>query len=683
MAAVRPCKRGRHGWQTPTTRDDRGAALVLAIMLVLMATLIGVTAESESLNGIISAGVTTKNVQVAAGDRAGVDAMISTVEADVESGAAAWYCPAGTYGTGGYVTLNSASGGAADAASAQSYAVSFAEAATPSAAVGALSASPTKCAGPSTPVPVYSSTSPWYLAISAQGRTAASFIYNGTGAEEAVVEISPTSVPTFKDGVYAGQALTMNGDFVLNPSSTPSQTYTTGTLGCQNTGDYYTGDVWAGATGDLSSSHGSDGTSGSCVIDGNLYVTPTSSFTNAYPGGNDPSAVAGSLNFTASTHVTGTVYVAGTGLLSTGGNVTLGGIVTNGSVTLTSGTVVVNSGIYAMGNVTLTLNSGSQIDGPVYSADGTVTVDFAGGTIDGYNSTATAPIYSNTPWPTSPSPCVGSDVTCVGGGMGIATPFPSQAFPSLTYIASDWPGWTVWKDPYDSTSFPGGCTSNVNGNGYSSDMSSGEANYRYAAGVATAAVYNEMATATSPTVIETPCAMEFDDAATNGQLQINTDIAVFADGGFYFDNWAPTAIVPASSVTGKLDLYLVVPYSGSGPYPVNGEPVSSSGSKKPPTLDGTSCPPGTGTPNTFEYSGGKYAAGDIWLKSGLPSTVEGLFYTPDNMCTSGTPQFTGQVYVGGYISTGNGWTMTADPSMSSLIKTSVGGGWSSSVDSIR
>ena len=63
-------------------------------------------------------------------------------------------------------------------------------------------------------------------------------------------------------------------------------TYTPGYLDCQNTGDYYNGDVWAGATGNVSvKKAGADGTSGSCVVAGNLYIIPEPGPTAAYPGG--------------------------------------------------------------------------------------------------------------------------------------------------------------------------------------------------------------------------------------------------------------------------------------------------------------------------------------------------------------------------------------------------------------
>ncbi len=124
---------------------------------------------------------------------------------------------------------------------------------------------------------------------------------------------------------------------------------------------------------------GTDGTSGSCVVAGNLYIIPESGPTSAYPNGGDASAEAGSTVFSVSTTVNGNVYLAGTGDLSSSGNVTVGNILTNGSVTLTSGTVKVNGSIYSVGNVNVTLNGGSYITGNVYSEAGTVTITMSGG----------------------------------------------------------------------------------------------------------------------------------------------------------------------------------------------------------------------------------------------------------------------------------------------------------------
>ena len=480
---------------------------------------------------------------------------------------------------------------------------------------------------------------------------------------------SSSGYATFSEGVFAGDELTMSGNFQLyevsgGPSIPPGiPTYTPGYLDCQNTGDYYNGDVWAGATGNVSvKKAGTDGTSGSCVVAGNLYLIPESGPTAAYPSGGDTSAEAGSTVFSASTTIDGNVYVAGTGDLSSSGNVSMGSILTNGTVTLTSGTVAVNGSIYAVGNVNVTLNGGSYISGNVYSEDGTVTITMDGGTFTGSK-------HPDTPWPTSPSPCAGSYVTCASSGNGLVTPFPSNPFPTLT--ASNFSGYSVWVDPNDTKTYPSGCSSNVNSSvastENSSKYSSTYANYRPAAGDATYAVYHEIETATTPTAIETPCAIEWADGATNGAITVNANVAILAQGGFTTGgDWASPGLVGQYN-SSTYDVYMVVPYSGSGTYPVN-----RGANRRSVELPGVHL----ATAECIPIRDRRLRGRDIWLKGGSPAfgtnvsgsnpqtqNVKVFFYTPDNMCTAANPELTGQVYVGGYLATGSGWTMTVDPDL--------------------
>ena len=133
-------------------------------------------------------------------------------------------------------------------------------------------------------------------------------------------------------------------------------------------------------------------------------------------------------------------------------------------------------------------------------------------------------------------------------------------------------------DPNDTKTYPTGCSSNVNSSvastENSSKYSSTYANYRPAAGDATYAVYHEIETATTPTVIETPCAIEWDDSATNGAITVNANVAILAQGGFTTGgDWASPGLV-GQYTSSTYDVYMVVPYSGSGTYPVNGEPIA-------------------------------------------------------------------------------------------------------------
>jgi hypothetical protein len=670
------CRRIRSQVMSVRTRSrgcDRGSAMIVSIMVVLMATSLGMVGMYETLNGSYSAAVTGKSVQVVAAGRAGEDAGIGSIESEVKADDT--YVQTGT-GTAEPITCQSgskttafnagvtASNGAGDSADQAWYSTVYATSGT-SAANAASDLGETissgwtagQCATTATTIMTESTfasqSAPWWLAIKSTGSTSSS-VYNTAKSSIAVVEFTPEasgSTPSFSDGVYVGNDLTMSGNFQMNeisggPGSPPGiPTYTSGSLDCQNTGDYEAGDVWAGGTG-------SSNTSGSCVIGNpssspvltaNLYIFP------------DPTDTAGTVTFANSTTVTGTVYATGN-VSMTNGTIKLGNIATNGAVTINGSATPTIGNIYAVGNVSINLTGGT-ISGNVYSESGTATVTANGGTFKGH-------AYSATAWPTSPSPCAGSEVTCASGGAGLVTPFPSQTFPSLSYSASQWPGYTVWTDPNDTKTYAnGGCSSKVGQSG-----STG----RYAAGVATNAVYTEIENATSPTVIETPCAIQLDDGATNGEITIKTNIAIFAQGGFYFDNWT-TSAVGGSSGSIDYSMYFIVPYTGSGPYPVNGEPAI------------TSCPPNGEVPNVYQYKSGSYSTGDIWLKSGLASNVYGFFYTPDNACTSGNPTLTGQVYVGGNFATGSGWNFTADEAMSSGLTeaSSSNSGESMTLDSLQ
>ncbi len=751
----------------PTARGkrERGAALIAALLVVTLVTMLGAVALQESINAGHQGASTAKNLQTVSAGRAGVDSVLAGIQsvkaqAVLNGGTANPPCPS--------INTANSTGGAVNAASRETYSLwyevmlaepdgpdlsQFGDAVqqlldeNPSATTWPTGANapslpsdwrqaPSYC-GPAGSMQGLSPGNTYYVAVAAGGNTSSTA--NGWVGKPSValLELQPytapstttssssstttststtttsttttttvptttttaagttttttapttsttttTTVPTtttttassgsyatFSEGVFAGDELTMSGNFQLyevsgGPSIPPGiPTYTPGYLDCQNTGDYYNGDVWAGATGNVSvKKAGADGTSGSCVVAGNLYIIPEPGPTAAYPGGGDASAEAGSTVFSASTTVNGNVYLAGTGDLSSSGNVTMGNILTNGSVTLTSGTVKVNGSIYAVGNVNVTLNGGSYITGNVYSETGTVTITMSGGTFTGSK-------HAGTVWPTSPSPCAGSYVTCDPSGKGLVTPFPSNPFPSLT--ASNFSGYSVWVDPNDTKTYPSGCSSNVNSSVASTEnssrYSSAYANYRPAVGDATYAVYHEIETATTPTVVETPCAIEWDDSATNGAITINSNVAVLAQGGFTTGgDWANPGVLGQYS-SSTYQLYMVVPYSGSGAYPVNGEPIA----------DLSSCPESTSQPpNVYQYATGNYSTGDIWLKGGSPAfgvnvagsnpttqNVKVFFYTPDNMCTAANPEMTGQVYVGGYLATGSGWTMTVDPDL--------------------
>jgi hypothetical protein len=267
----------------------------------------------------------------------------------------------------------------------------------------------------------------------------------------------------------------------------------------------------------------------------------------------------------------------------------------------------------------------------VYSAQGSVTNS---------NAPILGTANASTAWPSCPVPA-GSGLTCNASSFSLP---PAQTFPSV-YASSSWSGSTVsWDDKtwnYIDDSADA-CTSG------------------YAPGLASVSVYNDIASATSPTLVVTPCVFGLNYfSGVPKPFTINTDIAVFASAGFNFGNWSSVAL----NGTGSNDFFAIVPCDAtcaSGHFPQSHRAQS----------EGSTCNPGSGSP-TY---------GDIWLQSKL-TNVKTFLYTPDNICTGSTPAMTGQVYAGGYIDMNGGFAMTADTSISDKVSGSMN--WSASVVSLQ
>lgn len=603
-------------------RGDRGAAMIVALLLVVMVVLIGVTAVSETLDSDYQAAVTLKAVQVVAAGRAGVDAEVANLEEEASAGQSL------TCSAGGQV--NGVGSGAANAASAEGYTMMYYAEDTTSAsnAMNDLGSPTTRSSCPATIAEPAAKT--WYLAVEAIGSTP-SHAYNSAKPSTAVLQLTKVASSSFNDAAFTGEDFTPSGNFNMYLGTAPAMTYTAGPLTCQNTANYLAGDVW------VESDSSSPGTSGSCVIDGNLYVN-------------------GSLSLSASTTVEGTIFATGNVTLVSG-SFAIGGIVADGSVTINgSATTTIapyngtlgDGDVLAQGNIELLGdNNGSSVANYAYSAGGTVTND---GTPVGGASGAHQ-------WPAGCTLPVGSAESCVAGGFGPAleSPLPSQSFPSLTYSGSPFSGptWTYYNDSSDN------CNSNPAG-----------------AGLASPAVYNEIAEATTPTVISTPCAVAFGNITGSSSQTIQTDVAIFASGGFWFDYDQPVLSgAGACSSSTPCEAFFVVPCDGtcaSGPLPANGS--------------GSSCP---GKKSNFSLATLEGAdKGDIWMQAGVDgSTVHSFFYTPDNFCAEGSPGTSddpndGQMYIGGNAILNSQLFLTADTSLFSKLP-GASTTWSTSVVAVQ
>jgi hypothetical protein len=547
----------------PRKRDERGVALMVSLLVVLMVTMVGVTAMYTMLNSNYSGHVTSKHVQVETAGEAGNSAAIAAIDSAVNTdntliqdgtGTAVPLTCTSTSSSTSFNGNAAGSGDAADPASKGWYSLEYATSGTSAAsAEAALGTSVTtgwtagSCATTGTTImtePLYATqTSEWWIAIESTGATS-SGVYNTAHPTISVLAITPIYKPStaFDEDLFGNISITSSGSVAETGS-----VYSPSALEC-NTSTTYDGNVWVGA-----------GTSsGSCTIDGNLYVI-------------------GSVVFANSTTVTGTVYATGS-VSATTGTIKLGNIVADGTVTFPS-------------------KATTTISGSIWS-EGSITV--ANGTVGGSQS-------PSTPWTTVPS--CSFPATCVSTGLTFSA---NPTFPSVTYTAADWTGYAIIDDT-------DACLSS---------------------GYAPASVYTDIQDATTPTVVETSCAVEF-DGSSQGEMTMSTTVAVFADGGFYVDDTTSPA------VDGDGNLYLIVP------------------STVPPNSDTTplsSCP---------TQSGGKKSpaspAGDIWLQGNIVNTgsnVGTLLYTPDNICTASNPSFTGQVYAGQNFYSSTGWTFTADNSVS-------------------
>jgi Tfp pilus assembly protein PilX/cytoskeletal protein CcmA (bactofilin family) len=280
------------------------------------------------------------------------------------------------------------------------------------------------------------------------------------------------------------------------------------------------------------------------------------------------SALNGTINGNAGNNAN--VYIHGNLTCTNGANIN-GNIVVQGTVSGTN-TCDLNANVTAKGNITLQnsttvtgnattttgdmyLNGTSQIDGNAYSSAG---ITLGGGT----------------------PKILGTEVTNDTSLTGPAT----ETFPTVDFNSSAWQaaGYTVDAPDNDCTN----------------DSSS---------------IYHEisaMATATSPTVLQTSCALAWSSSTT---VSLNQNLAIFSTGGFTMSNSAEFE----SASTAPHDLYFIVPST-----------VTCSGGSPGITLQNS---------------------------AGFAPSLSMLLFTPCTVTASNSAYGSGQIY-GGMFTESNGFT---------------------------
>jgi hypothetical protein len=281
-------------------------------------------------------------------------------------------------------------------------------------------------------------------------------------------------------------------------------------------------------------------------------------------------SMTGANNPTVYQYVSNDANVYSNGSITCGNNfnsqgsvIAQGGFTGNNNCTVT-GDVYVNTGANLINNAT--------IGGNVKVAAGNITMS--------NNALVSKSAYASGSITLSNNAAVSGSK--VPNNAGLAAP-AVQAFPQFTYSPSSWSsaGYTLITD--------NDCNSNHSTNVYKD--------------------IQNMATATSPTVISTTCALAW---SGNTTLKIKQNLAIFSTGGYSMQN--NTSWDSADSLTHKL--YLTVPYDAAT------MPCAS---------------PGISLQNNTSFT----------------SKVNILFYTPCTMTISNNTAGYGQIYAGTVTPTNN------------------------------
>jgi hypothetical protein len=611
-------------------KSEKGAVLVSALMVVMLVTLLGVVAVTEAEGGSNTAAVVRKHVEVLAAANAGASAAVASVESQASTVTAQNQDLNCASLAASQDLLKTAPNGAANAASGEAYTLYYDVftsqptttelddiQASPSASLSAFSnysaGGICSTSGSSTPiVPPSSSGSTWFLVLASSGATASNAYGASAGTgKTSVVDLqlnwsaastttistttttpasssTTTTVPstTTTTGVTTGQ-LTSFDDAMYGKSIYPGQSFCNPVTGCPGTGDTYT-------NGQLNCSNSNN-------YMGNVVANDT---TDAY-------AVIG-----GDCYIEGNLYTNGAIDITSGG----GGFPCPASGSGTDWDVCDN--VYVTGSAGVTIAGGFSIKGSVY-ANGPV--NLSGGADVGGNVYAEGAVSV-----TGGAKIAGTTYQhCTTSCPGVpVVPQPTQSLPPLTFSSTAWQnaGFTVLNFGSNQS-----CDSS-NGAMPSTDYAQMEADVQ-----------------SEPIVVVTNCAFVWDTSENPdewGRLSLGHSLAIFASGGFNFDNAVSTEI--AGSGTPAPDLWAVVPWGGSPTPPVNGE---------------TACP--------GNLSNGSKPNGDVWDSTRITG-ANVLLYTPNNICTSSTMTMTGQIYAGNAVTAGG--TFTPNPGVALPYGVTSGGG---------
>jgi len=616
--------------EIPRRHDDRGIAMLAALMCVIVVVALTTVAVQQSIGSLSSMAQNRKTLQTVDAAEAGLQYEINAIRAaDADLPGAQVNCPVGDIP----VTLSQSGSSPttvandADAASMAYYTLAVTTGTT-------APTSANTCTNSGLKVP---SGTPWYALIESSGFTSATTGGPVAGqAVEALVKVNAnnvavtttssststtsTTVPTattlvptygslgtFTEALYAQDSLVPGGSFALTDptGNSGANAFTQGPLICGNSNTFQ-GVLQAYGEANPEAS-GACEVSGSLFVDGSLDLTAGAAlYQNVYATG----AVTLNGGFT----ISGSVYANGPVIIENGAKVH-GTVYAAGAVTM-SGGVSVGGNVFATGAVAM--SGSASIAGTVEAQVGSIsyagTANSGAAYVNGSAGYTISPCPKNSAGPTSCSTTLPGNFPNISIFPTVATQPAAPPFPTLNYSASAWQ--------------QGGYTTITN-----NDCNADSGNGLDPAGVYAAIV--NAAAGTTPTVIRTSCQITWGDDYRKGySLNLNSNLAIIADGGINFT----TAMSSVGSGNGGThNFYLIVPTTTDA-----GGSNTTAG-----TTGGTFCSASS-------------SVGNVVFATNLssPSTIHDFVYTPNSVCTSGSTSVNGQVYAGGQFQAGGGYTQS-------------------------
>ncbi len=615
--------------------DERGIAMLAALMCVIVIVSLTVVAVQQSMGSLSGLAQTRKTLQTVDAAEAGLQYEINTVRTHAASApGTAFNCPKGNIP----VTLSQSTASTlpqpniADPASVGAYTLS----ATIATAVPTTT---TACSGSLT-VPTPNAQNQWYALIKSQGTTSASTGGPATGRTlEALVKIdanqvttttvapsttvptSTTIVPTygamgnFNEALFGQTSLVPGGSFYLTDPSgnNGANAFTAGPLVCGNSNTFQ-GVLQAYAP------TSTDAASGSCIVSGSLFVDgPVALTTGAALYQNVYSTGAVDLNggFT----ISGNVYANGNVTVE-GGATIHGTIYANGSVTLTGGTIV-GGNIFAVNSVAVGVSAGGvAVAGTIESQTGNIS--YAGTAHSGAAYVSAG--HTVTPCPKAsagPTSCTYTPARRLPGGqLGLrdhglpaARPHLPDTQLQLRRLASG--------RLHDGDQQRLQCRQRQHPRSGRRLRGHRERGRRHEARRSSAPPARSPGATTTARRTPSASTPTWPSSPTAGSTSVPP--------------CRPSALADGTAH----DFYLIVPTQTDG-----GVTNAVSG--------GTACP-GGGSDFTPADNIGNI---DLATNLNSPTTLHDFVYTPNSVCTHGSTTLNGKVYAGGQFSAGGGYNQT-------------------------